>query len=91
MNVVLVLSDSLSGRERTDIVGAIEQYGEWIALSGSSYAIKTSLTAEALAENLKRSAGITTGLYVVPVRRSYQGYAPVKVKEWLGERRARPR
>src|ERR1051325_11636844 len=85
MNVVLVLSDSLTGRERTEIVGAIEHYGEWIALSHSSYAIRTSLSAETLAKNLKRRAGVEQGLFVVSVSHSYDGHAPLKVKEWLTE------
>jgi hypothetical protein len=87
MNVVLILSDVLTAQQRIKIIDAIDHYGEWIPLSRSNYAINTHLSAEELADRLQRHTGVHAGLQVIRVRSTYEGYAPLKVKEWLGDRR----
>jgi hypothetical protein len=83
MSIVVILSAAVSRQKRTAIASAITRYGESVPLSESSYAINTDLSAEELSANLKHDVGIKEGLYVIPVKRSYRGPAPAKVRQWL--------
>lgn len=83
MSVVLVLSDAVTAEQRGEIIRVIQQYGEWVTLSESSYAIHTDLPPEYLAQKLKERTGITEGLQILRVSSSYRGRAPAQVRQWL--------
>jgi hypothetical protein len=67
---------------RPDIVGAIDKFDAWARLSESSYAVWAS-SADEIYDALKPLTDDNDYLYVIPLKKPYVGFGPLKVNEWL--------
>lgn len=90
MSVVVILSDALAEQKRVEIAHTVSRYGECVPLTESSYALHTELSAQEISAALKREVGINRGVYVIPLKRSYRGRAPARVRQWLRSEGAGP-
>lgn len=83
MSVVVILSDAVALQKRIEIAYTLSRYGECVPLSASSYAINTELSPQEISVTLKHEVGVNEGVYVIPLKRSYRGPAPARVRQWL--------
>lgn len=82
MHVLLVMCEGSQGR--VPVEETLKLYGDYELLSRNVYAVRTALPPEELATSL-RSQLAPARVHVIPIRRSYTGWAPSTVRQWLAE------
>lgn len=83
MAVYLLTYDLSYEVKRPPIVKFIKEHYDWARLSESSYAIETSLSAEAIYQIFKHFLDDNDRFYVIRLSAPIAGYGPVAVNEWL--------
>ncbi|WP_339142388.1 hypothetical protein [Pseudoalteromonas galatheae] len=83
MSVLLVTYDLNSpGQKHGQLLEELQSFA-WAKLSESSYAINTTLTPDQLFERLKQYLDTNDNLYIITLKKPWQGYGPKDVNEWL--------
>jgi CRISPR/Cas system-associated endoribonuclease Cas2 len=62
-----------------------DTYGNWARLSESCYAVDTSDSADAIFAKLKPLIDSNDNLYVVGLKRPWNGFGPKDVNDWLDD------
>lgn len=86
MPIFLILFDGKGEKEAiARLGGAVEEYGDSLALSDESYLITTERNSEDVFDTIKRKLGVddNESLMVLTVPQPYMGRAPSRVKLWL--------
>ncbi|WP_194714431.1 hypothetical protein [Noviherbaspirillum soli] len=83
MAVLIIVYDlSPVGASYYDLVAAIKKF-PWAKLSGSSYAISTSLSPQTVLNQLRSLMDSSSNLYVITANKPFAGYGPEAVNKWL--------
>lgn len=85
MAVFLVTYDLNKETVRPKIVDEVKKTA-WARLSESSYAISTEESAGQVYDRFKKHLDANDNLYIITLKRPYQGFGPPKVNDWLEER-----
>lgn len=71
------------GQHHAAVLEEIKKSPGWAKLSESSYAISTTETASQLLARVRRHADPNDTIYVISLRKPWDGYGPKNVNEWL--------
>jgi hypothetical protein len=83
MPVLLITYDLYRpGQNYPRLIKAIKEY-PWARLSETSYAIATSATPQTVFEKLRPYVSDSTNLYVLMLAKTYAGFGPEAVNDWL--------
>jgi len=84
--IFVVTYDLNKESKRPDITGLLHKSFSYAQLSESSYAIDTTLTAEAVYKVFLPLLDGNDSLYVITLKRLYYGQGLAVVNEWLEKR-----
>lgn len=84
MAVLLVVGDSRSGQDLSELLDVVEQRS-WTQLAETAYAIDTDESPETVCDNLVARFGTEDQVYVLAVTGPYKGFGPEDVNSWLEE------
>jgi hypothetical protein len=88
MAVLLVVGDSRSGQDFSELLDVVEQRSR-TQLAETAYAIDTDESPETVCDNLVARFGTEDQVYVIavtgPYKGFYKGFGPEDVDSWLEE------
>lgn len=85
MSVYLVTYDlKKPGQDYSDVLKTIKSYS-WARLSESSYAIKTTETADSIEQKIRQNTDSNDNVYVIALHLPWAGYGPQDVNKWLND------
>jgi hypothetical protein len=86
MHVLLVMCEGTQGRLPFETT--LKTYGDCEPISEGVYAVRTAMPAEELSHSLRAQLQ-PARVFVLPIRKSYTGWAPETVRRWLDEQNER--
>ena len=85
MAILLVAYDLNKEVKRPDIVAEVK-LTDWARLSESSYAIDTQESESQVYQRFRKHIDTDDALYVIILKRPWDGYGPKDVADWLNQR-----
>lgn len=90
MYFLVIASEQLDPRQRLQVVGALEHYGQWEVIADGVYAVNCPAKLEDVRRDFRQRLGSASGLTVVPLNIPETPPEPGKLKDWIAARVARP-
>ena len=85
MAVFLITYDLIAETVRPNITGVVHAFRDYMQLSESSYAVSTSLSADAVYARFSRVLDSDDTLYVITLSKPISGQGSDETNKWLAE------
>jgi hypothetical protein len=83
--ILLILFEVRDSKRRQALTDGINEYGDNVRLTESSYALKTDVPSTEVHDGLRKRLQTTDALLVVPFHQPYAGHGDPAAQKWLEE------